>query len=56
MCHCLQKKGGLIFNNDFINDFEKQLTRLFNRIVQNDFSQNENDRLIEYSTYLKILN
>ena len=52
----LQKKGGLIFNNDFINDFEKQLTRLFNRIVQNDFSQNENDRLIEYSTCLKILN
>ena len=52
----LQKKGGLIFNNDFIDDFEKQLTRLFNRIVQNDFSQNENDRLIEYSTYLKILN
>ncbi len=51
----LQKKEGLIFNDDFIIDFEKQLKRLFNRIIENDFSQNENDRLMEYSTYLKIL-
>ena len=50
----LQKKGGLLFDDEFIHQFEIQLTRLFRRIIENDFEENDDIKLCEYCTHLDV--
>ena len=50
----VQRKGGLIFNDDFILEFENQLNRLFNKIINNDFKENEDNRLSDFYIYKEV--
>ena len=50
----LQKKGGLKFDNDFIKNFEIQLHRIFERMIEDDFKENDDYKLCEFCNSLEI--
>ena len=50
----LQKTGGLKFDNDFIENFEIQLSKLFKRIIEDDFKENDDPKLCEFCNSLEI--
>ncbi len=51
-----KKKGGLFFDDEFIHQFEMQLTRLFRRIIENDFEKKDDTKSCEYCTHIDIFN
>ena len=50
----LQKKGGLKFDDDFIKNFEIQLHRIFERMIEDDFKENDDYKLCEFCNSLEI--
>ena len=50
----LQKKGGFKFDNDFIKNFEIQLHRIFERMIKDDFKENDDYKLCEFCNSLEI--
>ena len=50
----LQKKGGFEFDNDFIKNFEIQLHRIFERMIEDDFKENDDYKLCEFCNSLEI--
>ena len=50
----LQKKGGLKFDDDFIKNFEIQLHRIFERMIEDDFKENDDYKLCEFCNSLDI--
>ena len=50
----LQKKGGFKFDNDFIKNFEIQLHRIFERMIEDDFKENDDYKLCEFCNSLEI--
>ena len=51
----LQKKGGLKFDDDFIKNFEIQLHRIFERMIEDDFKENDDYKLCEFCNSLEII-
>ena len=50
----LQKKGGFKFDNEFIKNFEIQLHRIFERMIEDDFKENDDYKLCEFCNSLEI--
>ena len=50
----IQKKDGLILDDVFISEFENQLKILFRRIINDDFKENEDDKLCQFCNHLEI--
>ena len=52
----IQKKNGLILDDVFISEFENQLKILFRRIINDDFKENEDNKLCQFCNHLEIFN
>jgi len=49
-------QGGLIFDNNTLDAFEEQLIRIINRIVNEDFSANEDISKCKFCSHIEIFN